>query len=105
MSSWSGPSHVVQTVARRGLQSAYSFVPFYTRLATMGVGVAGQRIVDVGTGTGVLARGFAAAGCVVTGVDIAPELLDQARQQDAGQVTYLVAPAEDAPDFSGRRAG
>jgi SAM-dependent methyltransferase len=68
---------------------------FYTRLAAMGVGVAGQRIVDLGTGTGVLARGFAAAGCVVTGVDIAPELLDQARQQDGGQVTYLVAPAED----------
>jgi SAM-dependent methyltransferase len=58
----------------------------------MGVGIAGQRIVDLGTGTGMLARGFA-AGCVVTGVDIAPELLDQARQQDAG--LYLLAPAEN----------
>ena len=70
----------------------------FTRLAAAGVGLAGQRVVDVGTGTGVLARGFAAAGCVVTGVDIAPELLDQARAQDAAaglEVTYRVAPTED----------
>jgi SAM-dependent methyltransferase len=67
----------------------------FTRLAAMGVGLAGQRIVDLGTGTGALARGFAAAGCAVTGVDIAPELLDEARRQDGGAVTYRVAPAED----------
>lgn len=64
----------------------------FTRLAELNVGLPGQRIVDLGTGTGVLARGFAAAGCRVTGVDIAPEMLEQA--QDAG-VTYRVAPAED----------
>lgn len=70
----------------------------FTRMAAMGVGLAGQRIVDLGSGTGVLARGFAAAGCVVTGVDIAPELLQEARQQDAAvglEVTYRVAAAED----------
>jgi SAM-dependent methyltransferase len=66
----------------------------FARLAAMGVGLAGQRIVDLGTGTGVLARGFAAAGCAVTGVDIAPELLNEARRQD-GSVAYRVAPAED----------
>ena len=64
----------------------------FTRLAGLGVGLAGQRVVDLGTGTGVLARGFAAAGCQVTGVDIAPEMLAQA---DDGTVTYRVAPAED----------
>jgi SAM-dependent methyltransferase len=70
----------------------------FTRMAAMGVGLAGHRIVDLGTGTGVLARGFAAAGCAVTGVDIAPELLLEARQQDAAvglEVTYRVAAAED----------
>src|SRR5581483_4359598 len=43
-------------------------------------------------------RGFAAAGCVVTGVDVAPELLAEARRQDAAEglaVTYRVAGAED----------
>lgn len=64
----------------------------FTRLAALQVGLPGQRVVDLGTGTGVLARGFAAAGCRVTGVDIAPEMLAQA-QGDG--VTYRVAPAED----------
>jgi SAM-dependent methyltransferase len=70
----------------------------FTRLAALGVGLAGHRIADLGTGTGVLARGFAAGGCSVTGVDVAPELLEQARRQDAAagpEVTYRVAPAED----------
>jgi SAM-dependent methyltransferase len=69
-----------------------------TRLAALGVGLAGQRIVDLGTGTGALARDFAAAGCAVTGVDFAPEMLDVAREQDAAagvHVAYRVAPAED----------
>ncbi len=71
---------------------------FFTRLAAFGIGVPGQRIADLGTGTGALARELAAAGSVVTGVDVAPELLDQARELDAAagvEVTYRVAPAED----------
>ncbi len=73
----------------------------FTRLSGAQVGVAGQRIVDLGTGTGVLARGFAAAGCTVTGVDISPELLDEGRRQ-GGDVTYRLAPADDTglPDTS-----
>jgi SAM-dependent methyltransferase len=67
----------------------------FARLAALGIGTAGQRIVDLGTGTGALARGFAAAGCTVTGVDIAPELLDEARQRDGTTVTYRMAPAEN----------
>ncbi|HEX5402686.1 MAG TPA: class I SAM-dependent methyltransferase [Pseudonocardiaceae bacterium] len=70
----------------------------FARLAAIGIGLAGHRIVDLGTGTGMLARGFAAAGCAVTGVDIAPELLAEARPQDAAlglEVAYHVAPAED----------
>lgn len=76
----------------------------FTRLAAIGVGRPGQRIVDLGTGTGVLARHFATAGCAVTGVDVATELLDEARRQDAAAgvtVNYRVAPAEDT-GLSGR---
>jgi hypothetical protein len=32
---------------------------FYDKLAALGVGLKGQRILDLGTGTGVLARNFA----------------------------------------------
>jgi SAM-dependent methyltransferase len=70
----------------------------FARLTSMNVGTSGQRVADLGTGTGVLARGFAAGGCDVTGVDVAPELLDQARRQDAEAgvaVTYRLAPAEE----------
>ena len=52
----------------------------FTRLGTMGIGVSGQRLVDLGTGTGTLARGFARRGCVVTGIDPAPTMLDEAKR-------------------------
>lgn len=45
----------------------------------------GQRALDLGTGTGSLALGFAARGLVVTGIDIAPELLETARKAAAAQ--------------------
>ncbi|MCI0583479.1 MAG: class I SAM-dependent methyltransferase, partial [Chloroflexi bacterium] len=40
---------------------------FYEKLAALGVGLKGQRILDLGTGTGVLARSFARRGSVVSG--------------------------------------
>ncbi len=67
------------------------------RLAAMGVVRSGARVVDLGTGTGSLARLFAQHGCRVTGVDIAGPLLEQARRldRDAGvEIAYVEAPAE-----------
>ncbi len=49
---------------------------FFERLAARGIGVAGQRVVDLGTGTGTLARGFARRGCEVTGIGPAAEMLE-----------------------------
>lgn len=43
----------------------------------------GARVLDVATGTGNVALPLAAAGCTVTGVDIAPNLLEQARERAA----------------------
>ncbi len=42
---------------------------------------AGTRVLDVATGTGNLAIPLAQSGCIVTGVDIAPNLLEQARDR------------------------
>jgi len=67
------------------------------RLAAMGVARPGARVVDLGTGTGSLARLFAQHGCEVTGVDIAAPLLEQARRLDreAGvEIAYVEGPAE-----------
>ena len=35
---------------------------FFVRLRERGIGLSRQRILDLGTGTGTLARGFASAG-------------------------------------------
>jgi len=56
----------------------------FDRLASYQVGVSGQRILDVGTGTGTLARGFALRGCTVTALDPADEMMQAARQHDGG---------------------
>ncbi len=58
---------------------------------------AGQRALDLGTGTGSLALSFAERGLEVTGLDIAPELLDVAgnRAVERGLfIEFIRAPAE-----------
>jgi ubiquinone/menaquinone biosynthesis C-methylase UbiE len=53
---------------------------FFERLSTLGIGRKGQRVLDLGTGTGALARGFASRGCEVTGVDdVSESMLEEAR--------------------------
>jgi SAM-dependent methyltransferase len=46
---------------------------------------AGGRVLDLGCGSGELARRLAAAGYQVTGCDIAPEMLRQASAADGGR--------------------
>jgi SAM-dependent methyltransferase len=48
-------------------------------VAFAGVG-AGEAVLDVGTGTGVVAISAARAGARVTALDLSPDLLDQARE-------------------------
>jgi SAM-dependent methyltransferase len=73
---------------------------FYHRLAALGVGLPRQRILDLGTGTGVLARQFARQGATVAGIDIAAEQIAAARSFAADEdlnIDFRVGSAEQLP--------
>lgn len=70
---------------------------FFDLLASFGVGLASQRVLDLGTGIGFLALRFAERGAEVTGVDISQEQIEEARRRSmasAAPVQFVVAPAE-----------
>lgn len=76
----------------------------FDRLARFGVGLPGQRALDLGTGTGTVARSLALRGCTVTAIDPAAAMLEQAALLDAEagvHVEYRVAKAEETGLASG----
>jgi len=78
---------------------------FYERIFNEGIVKKGDSLVDLGTGTGTLSRGFAKRGCDVIGVDISAQLLEQARElseQQGLEVKFRFAKAEETglPDAS-----
>ena len=56
---------------------------FYERLGGLGVGLPGQDVLDLGCGSGLLARELARRGCAVTAVDPSENLLGEARRHAA----------------------
>ena len=73
---------------------------FYAKLSAHDVGLAGQKILDLGTGTGVLAREFARRGCASAGVDVATGQIEAARRlaaREGLEAEFRVAPAEALP--------
>ena len=73
---------------------------FYERLSALRLGVAGQRVLDLGTGTGVLPRNMYRYGAQWTGADINENQIRCARKltAEAGMdITYVVAAAEALP--------
>ena len=73
---------------------------FFERVFAMDAVRRADRVLDLGTGTGTLARGFAARGCDAVGLDRSSALLDEARDLDsrAGvSVRYVEGLAEELP--------
>src|SRR5438477_13058409 len=73
---------------------------FYQRLLAFGVGTPGQDVLDIGAGTGAVAREMAHRGCRVTALDRAHELLTEGRRlaRDAGpDLAWIRALAEALP--------
>ena len=74
---------------------------FWRRLEALEIGRPGHRILDLGTGTGVMARRFASSGCQVVGIDISDAQIRVARllaAEDGLEVDFRVGPGEE-PDL------
>ncbi|HKX43201.1 MAG TPA: class I SAM-dependent methyltransferase, partial [Burkholderiaceae bacterium] len=75
--------------------------PSAARLVNFAQIKAGEAVLDVGTGTGVVAITAARAGARVTGLDLTPELLAQARENtriaQCGAVEWIEGDAESLP--------
>jgi SAM-dependent methyltransferase len=70
---------------------------FFDRIEAAGLFRNGMRVLDLATGTGTLARGFARRGGHVTGLDISTGMMAQAKQLDqaaGAAVEYVTAKAE-----------
>ena len=73
---------------------------FYKKLQALDIGLPGQKILDLGTGTGVLGRNFAKQEAIVSGTDILPAQIEVAKRLSKGEnleIDFKVAPAEDQP--------
>lgn len=53
---------------------------FYKKIIDKDLCIEGQRVLDIGTGTGVLARNMYKYGAQWTGTDISPEQIEQAKK-------------------------
>lgn len=75
-------------------------VSFYKKLHALGIGLDGQNILDLGTGTGVLARHFASLGARVCGADISDGQIEAAKAlalEQGLKIDFRVSPAESTP--------
>ena len=70
----------------------------YEQLVKLGIGVKGQKALDLGTGTGVIPRNMYHYGAEWTGVDISENQIAQAKllaENNNMNITFLASPAED----------
>lgn len=76
---------------------------FYRRILSRGIGVSGQKLLDIGTGTGVIPRNMVRYGAEWVGTDISGNQISEAERLSVGSgIEYYVMPAEklDFPDHS-----
>ena len=71
---------------------------FYQKIADRGLCVKGQKVLDIGTGTGVLPRNMYRFGADWIGTDISPNQIEQAVQLAQLQnmkIDFIPCPAEE----------
>lgn len=74
---------------------------FYRKIADRGLCIKGQKVLDIGTGTGVLPRNMYGYGASWVAADISENQILQAKKLSKGMnIDYIVSSAEDI-DFPG----
>lgn len=69
---------------------------FYDKIVSRGLCISGQRVLDLGTGTGVLPRNMCRYGADWTGTDSSGNQIRQARSLSIGMgIEYFTMPAEE----------
>lgn len=71
---------------------------FYQKIIDRGLCIEGQKVLDLGTGTGVLPRNMYRYGAKWTGTDISPEQIEQAKQLSKTEkmdIDYLAVSTEN----------
>ena len=71
---------------------------FYRKIIDRELCIKGQKVLDLGTGTGVLPRNMYQYGACWTGTDISPEQIEQAKRlsEDAGmKIDFQAVPTEE----------
>ena len=72
---------------------------FYEKIISCGLCASGQRVLDLGTGTGVIPRNMRQYGAKWTGIDISENQIEQAKRLSEGMdIDYYAVSAEEA-DF------
>ena len=77
--------------------------PVRARFVVERAPIPGARVLDVGCGGGLLCEALARAGAKVTGIDLAPGMIEVARLHAAEEglgITYEVSPAEEVANVS-----
>lgn len=68
---------------------------FYEKILSRKLCISGQRVLDIGTGTGVLPRNMYRYGAKWTGTDISEHQIEQAKRLSEGMdIDYYALPAE-----------
>jgi 2-polyprenyl-6-hydroxyphenyl methylase/3-demethylubiquinone-9 3-methyltransferase len=83
--------------ARGEFRPLHLLNPLRTRFISERAALKGQRVLDVGCGGGLLAESLAREGALVTGIDLAPAMIEVARLHAASSglaVDYRLAGAE-----------
>ena len=82
---------------RVGAVLSFGQDPRWRRFLVARLPADGGHVLDVATGTGLVAEALLARGFRVTGVDQSPEMLAQARGRFDGRIELVEASAEDLP--------